>query len=118
MPQISQALIDMVNTLKAKYDCSTESLDRTPAHNHDVGGAPHSQHVTGEAIDLTFDDETMLLPAARYALELGFGVIELDYTNLHLHLDIRQVPWHVVKLAKETISLEQYVLTHLTSSTA
>jgi uncharacterized protein YcbK (DUF882 family) len=109
---IDQELICKLNQLKEKHPCSTESLDRTPYHNASVGGAKGSYHVKGQAVDLIFDQPSELLPAALYAKTLGFGGIELDYRNLHLHLDLRTDMWHVVCTPKETVPLEAYLTLH------
>ena len=106
---IDQELICKLNLLKEKYPCSTESLDRTPYHNASVGGAKRSYHVTGQAADLIFDSPSELLPAANYAKSLGFGGIEVDMRNNHLHLDLRKEPWHVVCTSQETVPLERYL---------
>lgn len=107
---IDQELICKVNLLKDQHPCSTTSLDRTPYHNKVVGGAPNSWHLSGQAIDLIFDRPESLLPAAVYARALGFGGIEVDFRNLHLHLDLRTTVWHVAYNGLgEKFSLEQYL---------
>ncbi len=109
---ISTELVEKVNQLKEKFPCSTDSIDRTIARNKLVGGAPRSWHLFGQAIDLIFDDTEMLRPAALYAIKLGFGGVEIDYQNNHLHLDLRNVPWYRVILADGTKqSFETFFLT-------
>lgn len=98
-----------VNLLKMRFPCSTDSLDRTPSHNLSIGGAKLSLHLEGKAIDLIFDLPQDLIPAAKYAIELGFGGVEVDFRNLHLHLDSRAVPWHVVCTPSKTVTLEEYL---------
>jgi len=114
MPAINFGFIAKVNTFKERFPCSTVCLDRTPLHNASIGGAKLSWHLNTlpegcQAIDLIFDEPEDLLPAAKYAKELGFGGIELDFRNLHLHLDARPTIWHVVCTKKKTLSLDEYL---------
>jgi Peptidase M15 len=111
---IDPILIEKLNQLKAVYPCSTLSLDRTPHRNASVGGAQASWHLTttpggAKAVDLVFDTQAELLPAAILARTLGFGGIELDYRNLHLHLDMRPTIWHVVCSTDKTETLNEYL---------
>ena len=85
-----------VNALCLACAGSWESVDRTPIHNANVGGAPSSWHVRGEAIDLIYDSHELLLQAARTAIRHGFQGIEVDTINYHLHLDNRTDSWKVV----------------------
>lgn len=117
MSAINREFIDRVNLLKEYYPCSTESLDRTPIHNASVGGAKLSWHLNTlpegcQAIDLIFDEVKDLLPAAKYAKTLGFGGIEVDFRNLHLHLDARPTIWHVVCSNTGTEMLDEYLTRH------
>lgn len=109
--QISLELIRMVNELLALYPASVTRLITTPYRNEAiVKGAQASKHLTGEAIDLVFDETAMLLPAAKKAKEIGFGGIEVDYGNNHLHLDIRCQPfWYEVRLAGKKYTLDEYL---------
>lgn len=106
---IDQELICKLNALKEVFPCSTESLDRTPYHNASVGGAKGSYHLTGNAVDLIFDAPSQLIPAAKYAKILGFGGIEVDFRNCHLHLDLRSTIWHVVCTKEGTETLQEYL---------
>lgn len=112
---IDQELICKLNLLKEQFPCSTKSLDRTPLHNASVGGAKQSWHLTGKAGDLIFDTPERLIPAAIYAKSLGFGGIEVNFRNNHLHLDLRPTIWHVVCTTKKTVTLEEYLTTHSVS---
>jgi len=96
----------LVNLHKIQYPSSTTRIDSTPIHNQLVGGAPHSWHIGtreggAKAIDLVFDRQADLIPAAKYAKSLGFGGIEIDLRNKHLHLDMRPSTWHVVIIGPE-----------------
>lgn len=109
--QISLVLIEKLNSFLALYPASVTRLCTTPYRNEAiVKGAPSSKHLTGEAVDLVFDQTSTLLHAAQYAKQLGFGGIEVDYNNNHLHLDIREgTPWHEVRLAGKKYTLDQYL---------
>jgi uncharacterized protein YcbK (DUF882 family) len=109
--QISLVLIEKVNQVLALYPASVTRVCTTPYRNEAiVKGAPASKHLTGEAVDLVFDQSSTLLYAAKYARELGFGGIEVNYSNNHLHLDIRSVPfWHEVRLAGKKYTLQEYL---------
>lgn len=106
---IDQELVCKVNQLKELHPCSTSSLDRTPYHNASVGGAKGSWHLKGLAVDLVFDAPSMLIPAALYAKTLGFGGIEVNFRNMHLHLDLRPTLWHVVCITGETLTLDEFL---------
>lgn len=109
--QISLALIEKVNSLLAVYPASVTRVCTTPYRNEAiVKGAQASKHLTGEAVDLVFDQASQLLHAAIYAESLGFGGIEIDYSNNHLHVDIRQAPfWHEVRIAGKKYTLKEYL---------
>src|SRR5215831_17669186 len=93
---IDQALIDKLNQLLADHPASVTRLISTPDHNAQVGGAAGSAHVQGKAVDLVFDSYQELVTASAFALTLGFGGVELDLTNQHLHLDTMPRVWQVV----------------------
>lgn len=108
---IDQELVCKVNQLKEKFPCSTTRLDSTVLHNTQVGGAKNSYHLLGQAIDLVFDQVENLIPAALEAQRIGFGGIEVNLRNNHLHLDLRKVKWEVVYTKEDKLSLSEY-LTH------
>ena len=91
------AFITQVNLLCDQCPASWESGDRTPSHNASVGGAKGSYHVKHCAIDLIYDNTALLLQAAKVAITMGFLGIEVDFTNMHLHLDARVYPWQVAR---------------------
>jgi hypothetical protein len=113
---IDLALVEKVNTLKERFPCSTERIDSTALHNASpaVGGAKGSYHIdVGKrlacACDLSFDSASSLIPAALYAKVLGFGGIEVDFRNNHLHVDLRANPWHVVCIGTIMYTLDEYL---------
>lgn len=109
--QISLELIDKLNQLLALYPASVTRLCTTPYRNEAiVKGAQSSKHLTGEAADLVFDQASQLLHAGKYAIALGFGGVEIDYNNFHLHVDIRSAPfWHEVRVAGKKYSFKNYL---------
>lgn len=109
MAIINIQFIERVNLVLEQYPASVTSLVRTPHKNASVGGVVGSKHVSGEAVDLVFDDASSLLPAAKLALTLGFGGIECDYRNNHLHLDNRLTHWHVVCTKEKTWLLKDFL---------
>lgn len=106
-----------VNALCAIFPGSWESVDRTPTHNANIGGAPSSWHVRGEAVDLIYDSRELLLHAAREAIRQGFQGVEVDTINSHLHLDNRPDSWKVVYVLntqthrREQKNLTEYLIT-------
>lgn len=61
---------------------------RSPAYNKSVGGAKHSQHMEGRAVDIVVDGMTakQLEPIAK---SVGFTFTQ-TYKHLpHLHVDVR-----------------------------
>jgi len=49
---IVQLAQDLIPLLKLIGSCTVNSWLRTPIHNQQVGGSPHSAHLIGAAIDL------------------------------------------------------------------
>lgn len=113
MGRISLTFFARVNDFLTLYPASIDSFYRTPARNKAIGGAPNSYHVLGQAVDLIFDSIEELFTGAYAARDQGFGGIEIDLINKHLHLDDRSVPWHVVVTKidgkKLTLQLSEYV---------
>jgi len=60
---------------------------RTKEHNKTVGGAKHSYHMRGMAVD-TYSPQLCLGDLARLALQCGFTTAIVYKT--HVHLDIRE----------------------------
>lgn len=109
MSTINIQFIEQVNVLLTQFPASVTRLVTTPRRNATIGGAKQSKHLTGEAADLVYDDTDDLLDAAKYAKELGFGGIEVDYRNNHLHVDLRDKIWHVVCTKNKTYTLDEYL---------
>jgi len=96
IPFFSQVLI-----LTEQHPNSLTRLWSTPARNKAVGGAPESGHVLDathvcHAVDLVFDTAAGLRAAAQTAVAMGFQGVEVDLTNMHLHLDAKPRIWRVV----------------------
>ncbi len=91
---ISLELVDVLNMMTTP--CSIVSLTRTATRNATVGGSPGSAHLSGKAADLVYDTRAELIAGAREALAAGAPGIELDLSNLHLHVDVKPRLWRVV----------------------
>lgn len=104
--------LDLIEKLNLLFDRAPFSITRmisTPMRNRQVGGSAHSWHLDLScdpayarpcgAADLVFDGAEEMHKAVPYAQALGFGGIEMDLTNNHLHLDVRPMDkkWWVVK---------------------
>lgn len=109
MALINLYFVDKLNNLLSSFPASVTRLVTTPRRNATIGGAKQSKHLTGEAADLVYDNPDDLLDAAKYAKELGFGGIEVDYRNNHLHVDLRDTIWHVVCTKTKTYTLDEYL---------
>ena len=76
---------------------------RTPAHNEKVGGAKHSFHMRGMAVDCYQQEHTGkedMIAFAKRGLEAGF-TIAIVYKG-HVHFDVRyESSGHGLKYAKK-----------------
>jgi hypothetical protein len=85
----------LLNALKSQYpQLNILSGYRDPSHNARVGGAKHSQHTHGNAIDISLqglDDQTRtgLLDLAANNGARGYGIYA---SGNSLHLDTRDTP--------------------------
>lgn len=100
-PVIDIQFFSQVLILTEQHPNSLTRLWSTPAHNQAVGGAKESGHVqdgthTCHAVDLVFDTAAELRAAAQTAVAMGFQGVEVDLTNMHLHLDAKPRIWRVV----------------------
>ncbi len=86
---IDEKLVTLLQKMRDKYGpVSISSGYRTAAYNKKVGGVSSSQHLYGLAADVTLDDSSKLLSAARYAEKIGFRGVGLDDRyQMFLHLD-------------------------------
>jgi zinc D-Ala-D-Ala carboxypeptidase len=85
-------LLDALNLLQTMVgtQLQTNSGYRCPKHNAAVGGAPHSEHLTGEAADIRCAN---LAPISLYLAaeqipafsQGGIGLYPADF----IHLDVR-----------------------------
>jgi zinc D-Ala-D-Ala carboxypeptidase len=82
--------------------CGNQSLIihsayRSPKYNKKVGGASHSQHLFGKALDIEptkFSVDTFHKIIFQHAIALGIG--GLGHYPTFIHIDIRDVPKLVV----------------------
>ena len=106
---ISTDLLDKLNILYDRVPYSITRVVSTYAHNKAVGGSDHSWHLDLStdfkyarpcgAADLIFDSAELAQKAVRECQLIGFGGIEWDMTNSHLHVDVRPLTtkWWVMK---------------------
>jgi hypothetical protein len=97
MSKLSQKLFDFLNTLDVEF--SVHRWRSTVKQNARVGGAKKSRHLDGTAVDVSADSIEECEQIAREAIKAGFGGVELDLVVLHVHIDTRETPWHVRKIA-------------------
>ena len=100
-PVIDIAFFSQVLVFTEKHPNSLTRLWSTPTRNRLVGGAKESGHVQDDthvchAVDLVFDTAADLRDAAQTAVSMGFQGVEVDLTNMHLHLDAKPRLWQVV----------------------
>lgn len=57
---------------------------RCPEHNRQVGGAPNSQHLKGNAADFTFYEASELKRFVAMAEKHGFGGIGIGKRLVHI----------------------------------
>jgi uncharacterized protein YcbK (DUF882 family) len=64
------------------YKGSVTSWQRSPAHNHHVGGSPHSLHLLGLAVDVLFDSPQDKQAAIKLATTWGIHYLD-EQTHVH-----------------------------------
>jgi uncharacterized protein YcbK (DUF882 family) len=62
---------------------------RCPAHNAEVGGVAHSQHVLGKAADILVPDGMMVDELAQIAIDCGADGVGRYYDSDFVHVDVR-----------------------------
>lgn len=109
--RIPIVMVEKVNSLLDMGKASIDSWIRTDSRNGIVGGAAHSQHLSGNAVDLIYDSRMELIEASKKAIMVGFTGIEVDFRNMHLHVDLREGVrwWVVINLKGETMPLETFL---------
>ncbi len=88
---IDEKLVTLLQKMRDEFGkIIISSAYRTPSYNTKVGGVKNSQHVLGQAADITLSNPKKLLEAARFAEKIGFGGVGLDEKfGKFLHLDTR-----------------------------
>jgi uncharacterized protein YcbK (DUF882 family) len=84
---IVQLANDLVAVIKLIGSCSVNSWLRTPIHNTQVGGSPHSAHILGAAVDLHPIDNTVEDCKALLKMQIGRVLFYECNTTNWLHLD-------------------------------
>jgi len=87
---MTQRLLNSLDALRRRWDkpLTVNSAFRCPYYNRLVGGSSESQHLTGNAVDLSGENVPSLefVKAAIYA---GFGGIGVGAN--FIHLDVRKI---------------------------
>ena len=69
-----------------KFGVKVSSGYRSPAHNAEVGGAPNSDHLSGNAVDFV-GSSSALQALYAWALKQGFPYVEpLSQSKNHVHI--------------------------------
>ncbi len=89
-PELLEALEDF--RAKVGKPVIINSAYRCPIHNAEVGGAPNSQHMLGEAADIRVTGMTAgQLEAIARTIPAIKGIGRADFQN-YLHVDVRSTP--------------------------
>lgn len=90
--RIDTALIDRLNQLRSEIETSltVNSGYRCPAHNKSVGGAAHSLHVEGMAVDISTTEPEFQSRFVELAKPIFGGVIVY---SRWVHVDTRVKPF-------------------------
>lgn len=84
---IIQLANDLVAVIKLIGACTVNSWLRTPLHNAQIGGSPHSAHLLGAAVDLHPSVNTVEACKALLKTQIGRVLFyEINTTNW-LHVD-------------------------------
>jgi uncharacterized protein YcbK (DUF882 family) len=62
---------------------------RCPAHNAEVGGVLHSQHVLGKAADILVSDDMTVDALAQIVINCGADGVGRYYDSGFVHADVR-----------------------------
>lgn len=76
----------IIDQICRRYAGSITSWIRSTERNKLVGGHPHSQHLTGTAVDIVLDDKNKQQEVIRMATQLGLvAMLEEDHIHIQLH---------------------------------
>jgi len=73
--QVQSRWLSIVGTITRTFGVTVSSGYRTAAHNAEVGGAPNSDHLTGNAVDFV-GSPTALRRLYQWAIKAGFPYVE------------------------------------------
>ena len=109
------SLIDGINLMQEliQQKITIDSACRCPAHNAAVGGAPHSEHLLGQAADMKAEPYTPLelyliaeqIPAF---INGGIGLYPANF----IHVDVRQHRARWYRVAGHDNPITDYVTQH------
>lgn len=86
---VDQRILPDVEKIASQFDVKVNSGYRSPSHNAAVGGAQHSDHLTGDAVDFTGAPDAL---AALYKYAQGrFAYVEpMAQAKDHVHISFRR----------------------------
>ena len=94
---LDQMVLDAYDYICNNFGFALEvnCMYRCPSHNAEVGGAPHSNHMYGLAMDI--DATQVGVDAlADYAESIGVPGVLRYYNSGFVHIDYRDVPYRDV----------------------
>jgi hypothetical protein len=87
--QLDPSVLNQAESITSRFGVRINSGYRSPAHNRSVGGAPHSDHLTGDAVDYTGSPAAI---AALYKWAQGrYPYVEpMSQAHDHVHISFRR----------------------------
>lgn len=87
--KIDPQVVAVLQLIRYRMGCKVKVTSgyRTPEHNHKVGGALHSLHLEGLAVDVSPEDKNLIKLfeiAAEFEEVKGLGIYKS-----HVHIDLR-----------------------------
>jgi hypothetical protein len=88
--QVARGVLAAVESVAGKFGVKVSSGFRSSAHNAEVGGAPKSDHLTGDAADFV-GTPAALSALYAWAIKQGFPYVEpLSQSKDHVHISFKR----------------------------